>query len=84
VLTEAQKIELAIPRDQEGTFERQLIAKYQRRLPGFDDKIISMYARGMSVREIQGYLQEIYGIEVSPDLISTVTDAVLEASYRSQ
>jgi putative transposase len=78
VLTEAEKIELAIPRDREGTFEPQLIAKYQRRFPGFDDKIISMYARGMSVREIQGHLQEIYGIEVSPDLISTVTDAVLE------
>jgi len=55
-----------------------LIAKYQRRFPGFDEKIVSMYARGMSVREIQGHLQEIYGIDVSPDLISTITDAVLD------
>ena len=53
-----------------------LIGKYQRRLPGFDDKVISLYARGMSTREIQGHLEEIYGAEVSPQLISTVTDAV--------
>ena len=58
---------------------RKLIAKYQRRFPDFDDKIISMYARGMTVREIQGHLEELYGIDVSPDLISTITDAVLEA-----
>jgi putative transposase len=55
-----------------------VIAKYQRRFPGFDDKIISMYARGMSTREIVGHLRDLYGIEVSPDLISAVTDAVLE------
>ena len=55
-----------------------LIAKYQRRFPDFDDKIVSMYARGMTVREIRGHLEELYGIEVSPNLISTVTDAVLE------
>jgi putative transposase len=55
-----------------------LIAKYRRRLPGFDDKIVSMYARGMTVREIQGHLAELYGIDVSPDLISAVTDAVLD------
>ena len=78
VLTEASKLEISIPRDRNGSFEPQLIAKYQRRLPGFDDKIISMYARGMSVREIQGHLVELYGLEVSPDLISSVTDAVLE------
>jgi putative transposase len=66
------------PRDRQGTFDPQLIAKYQRRFPGFDDKIVSLYARGMSVREIQGHLRELYGIEVSPDLISTVTDAVLD------
>ena len=70
---------LDIPRDRAGTFNPQLIAKYQRRFPDFDEKIISMYARGMTVREIRGHLQELYGIEVSPDLISTVTDAVLEA-----
>jgi putative transposase len=55
-----------------------LIAKYQRRFPGFDEKLISMYARGMSTREIQGHLRELYGIDVSPDLVSAVTDAVLE------
>ena len=55
-----------------------MIQRYQRRFPGFDDKIVSMYARGMTVREIQGHLLELYGLEVSPDLISTVTDAVLE------
>ena len=60
------------------TFDPQLIAKYQRRLPGFDDKIVSMYARGMSTREIAGHLRDLYGIEVSPDLISAVTDAVLD------
>ena len=59
-------------------FDPQLIAKYQRRFPGFDDKIVSMYARGMSTREIQGHLRELYGIDVSPDLISAVTDAVLD------
>ncbi|MGF6604303.1 transposase-like protein [Paraburkholderia sp. GAS448] len=59
------------------SFERQLVGKYQRRLPGFDDHVISMYARGMSVREIQGHLLELYGLQVSPDLISTVTDEVL-------
>jgi putative transposase len=78
VLTENSKIDLRIPRDRDGTFDPKLIAKYQRRFPGFDAKIISMYARGMTVREIQGHLEEIYGLEVSPDLISTVTDAVLE------
>ena len=78
VLTETAKIDVRIPRDREGTFDPKLIQRYQRRFPGFDDKIVSMYARGMSVREIQGHLVEIYGIDVSPDLISTVTDAVLE------
>jgi putative transposase len=66
-----------IPRDRRGTFDPQLIAKYQRRFPGFDDKIVSMYARGMSVRDIQGHLRKLYGIDASPQLISTVTDAVL-------
>jgi putative transposase len=78
VLTQTSKLDIRIPRDREGTFDPKLIAKYQRRFPGFDEKIISMYARGMSVREIQGHLVELYGLEVSPDLISTVTDAVLE------
>ena len=84
VLSENEAMELAIPRDRRGSFEPQLIAKYQRRFPGFDDKIISMYARGMSVREIQGHLRDLYGIEASPQLISTVTDAVLEEVGRWQ
>jgi transposase-like protein len=74
---EGEALELAIPRDRQATFAPQLVAKYQRRLPGFDERVISMYARGMSVREITGHLQEIYGLEVSPDLISTITDGVL-------
>ena len=78
VITETSKLDIRIPRDREGTFDPKLIARYQRRFPGFDDKIVSMYARGMTVREIQGHLLELYGLEVSPDLISTVTDAVLE------
>ena len=78
VLTDTGKIELEVPRDRQASFDPQLIAKYQRRFPGFDDKIISMYARGMSIREIAGHLRELYGIDVSPDLISAVTDAVLD------
>ena len=78
VLTGTSKMTLSIPRDRSGTFDPKLIAKYQRRFPDFDDKIISMYARGMTVREIRGHLEELYGIDVSPDLISAVTDAVLE------
>src|SRR4028119_2163931 len=78
VLTDTGKIELEVPRDRQSSFDPQLIAKYQRRFPGFDDKIVSMYARGMSTREIQGHLRELYGIEVSPDLVSAVTDAVLD------
>ena len=76
VLTGETKVEVTIPRDREARFDPVLISKYQRRLPGFDDKIISLYARGMSTREIQGHLEEIYGAEVSPQLISTVTDGV--------
>ena len=78
VLTETSKIAIKIPRDREGTFDPKLIQRYQRRFPGFDEKIVSMYARGMTVREIQGHLLELYGLDVSPDLVSTITDAVLE------
>ena len=78
VTTDTGRIEIDVPRDRQGSFDPQLIAKYQRRFPGFDDKIVSMYVRGMSTREITGHLRELYGIDVSPDLISTVTDAVLE------
>jgi len=69
---------IAVPRDRDASFEPQIIKKGQRRFDGFDDKIISMYARGMSVREIRGHLEELYGVEVSPDLISRVTDEVME------
>jgi putative transposase len=78
VLTGTSKVRLDIPRDRAGTFDPQLIAKYQRRFPDFDDKIISMYARGMSTRSIRDHLEELYGIDVSPDLVSAVTSAVLE------
>src|SRR5437660_2154147 len=78
ILTEDGEIDIAVPRDRAGSFEPQLIAKGQTRFDGFDDKILSLYARGMTVREIQGHLAELYGTEVSPDLISRVTDAVLE------
>src|SRR6266550_7038698 len=72
------ELELETPRDRQASFEPKIVAKGQSRFTGFDDKIISMYARGMSTREIQGHLQEIYGIEVSPALISNVTEAVME------
>src|SRR5688572_8723219 len=76
VLTDDGPLDLAMPRDREGTFEPQLIPKHARRFTGFDDKILALYARGMTVREIQAFLAEMYAVEVSPDLISTVTDAV--------
>ncbi|MGL5116770.1 MAG: IS256 family transposase [Beijerinckiaceae bacterium] len=78
VMTDTGKLAIDVPRDRQSRFEPQLIARYQRRFPGFDDKIVSMYARGMSTREITGHLHELYGIDVSADLISTVTDAVLD------
>src|SRR3954467_13950617 len=78
VLGEDGAVEIAVPRDRQGSFKPQIIAKGQTRLDGFDDRIISLYARGLSVREIQGHLLELYGVEVSPDLISRVTDAVLD------
>ena len=78
VMTDTSKLALDVPRDRQASFDPQLIAKYQRRFPGFDEKIVSMYARGMSTREITGHLHDLYGIDVSPDLISTVTDAVLD------
>jgi transposase-like protein len=78
LLTEDGELEIAVPRDRAGSFEPQLVAKGQTRFDGFDEKILSLYARGMTVREIQGHLGELYGTEVSPDLISKVTDAVLD------
>ena len=71
------EIPIAVPRDRNGEFNPQIIKKNQTRFDGFDDKIISMYARGMTTRDIQAHLQDIYGVEVSPDLISNVTDSVI-------
>jgi len=78
LLTDHGKMEISSPRDRNGSFEPELVKKRQTRFDGFDDKILSMYARGMTVREIQGHLEELYAVEVSPDLISSVTDSVLE------
>jgi putative transposase len=78
VLTPEGAMELSIPRDRHGRFDPALIAKYQRRFPGFDDKIIALYARGMSTRDIQAHVRELYGLEVSPDLVSAVTDSVID------
>jgi putative transposase len=78
VLTEDGPIALEVPRDRAGSFEPAIVPKGVTRLDGFDEKIIAMYARGMSVRDIQAHLAELYGAEVSPDLISRVTDAVLD------
>src|SRR4249920_1305209 len=78
ILTEDGEIEIAVPRDRVGSFEPQLVAKGQTRFDGFDDKILSLYARGMTVREIQAHLAELYATDVSPDLISRVTDAVID------
>ncbi len=76
--TDQGEVTVEVPRDRNGTFEPKLVKKHQRSFKGFDDKILSMYARGMSVRDIQAHLAEIYGTEVSPDLISSVTNAVVE------
>lgn len=77
VLTDTGAVRIEVPRDRLGSFEPILIPKHERRFTGFDDKIIAMYARGMSVREIQGFLAESYGTQVSPDFISSVTDEVM-------
>ena len=78
VLTDQGPLRIRSPRDRKGTFGPQIVKKRQTRWVGFDEKVISLYARGLTVREIQGHLAEIYGTEVSPDLISKITDAVLE------
>jgi len=77
VLTEDGPLRIEVPRDRAGSFEPVLIPKHERRFTGFDDKIVAMYARGMTVREIQGFLAEQYGTEISPEFISSVTDAVM-------
>jgi putative transposase len=78
VLMDDGRVDLDVPRDRAGTFEPVLIPKHERRFTGFDDKILALYARGLTVREIQGFLREMYAVDVSPDLISTVTDAIVE------
>ena len=78
VLTDSSALELSIPRDRNGHFEPQLIEKYRRRFPGFDEKIIALYARGMSTRDIQAHVRELYGVAISPDLVSAVTNSVLD------
>lgn len=77
VLTDTGPLRIEVPRDRAGSFEPLLVPKHQRRFTGFDDKIVALYARGLTQREIQGFLAEQYGVEVSPELISAVTDAVL-------
>lgn len=78
VQTETGPVPIRVPRDRNGTFEPQLVPKHRRRLEGFDDKVLSLYARGMSTRDIQEHLRELYGTEVAPDLISRVTESVLD------
>lgn len=78
IQSDAGQFEIEVPRDREGHFEPQLVRKRQRRLNGFDDKVLALYARGLSTREIQAQLEELYGVEVSATLISNVTDAVYE------
>jgi putative transposase len=77
VLTDDGPLRIGVPRDRAGDFEPRLIGKHERRFTGFDDKIIALYARGLTVREIQRFMAELYGTEVTPEFISTVTDAVL-------
>ena len=77
VLTDEGPLRIDVPRDRAGSFEPQLIPKHERRFAGFDERIVSMYARGMTVREIQGHLAEMYSVEVSPEFISKVTDEVM-------
>jgi transposase-like protein len=78
VITDNGVVELAIPRDREGSFEPQIVPKGERRLAGFDERVLALYARGLTVREIQAFVREQYGVDVSPDLISSVTDSVLD------
>jgi putative transposase len=78
LVTDHGEVVVDVPRDRDGTFEPKLVRKRERRLAGFDDKILALYARGMSVRDIQGHLKELYGVDVSPDLVSRVTDAVAD------
>jgi putative transposase len=78
LITEHGKVEIDAPRDRDGSFEPKIVRKRQRRFVGFDDKILALYSRGLSVRDIAAHLEEIYGVKVSRDLISRVTDAVMD------
>jgi putative transposase len=78
VLTDVGAVDLAVPRDRNGTFEPRIVRKGQTRLDGFNERIIALYARGMTTRDIRAHLREMYDVDVSPDLISRVTDAVVE------
>jgi transposase-like protein len=84
VFTENQETVIQVPRDQNGTFEPQIVPKYQKRVPLFNDQILSMYSFGMTNRDIQSHLEQVYHVEVSPELISPVTDAVLEDLWEWQ
>lgn len=86
MIGETGEMEIAVPRDRAGSFEPALIPKHHRRFPEFDDKVIALYARGMTTREIQGHLRELYGTDISPQLISAVTDSVMEdvAAWQSR
>src|SRR5690606_38077970 len=76
--TSQGEIKVEVPRDRNGTLEPELVPKHQRQFDGFDEKIISMYARGMTVRDIRAHLEELYGVDVSPDLISRATESVVD------
>jgi transposase-like protein len=78
LITEHGAVQIDTPRDRAGTFEPQIVRKRQRRFEGFDDKILALYSRGLSTRDIEAHLEEIYGVKVGRDLISKVTDAVME------
>jgi putative transposase len=78
LLTEVGPVELAVPRDRAGSFDPRIVRKGQSRLDGFNDRIIALYARGLTTRDIRAHLRELYDVDVSPDLISRVTDAVVE------
>ena len=84
VTTDQNEVPLAVSRDRNGDFEPRIVPKHQRRLKGFDDKVISLYARGMTDREIQGHLEEMYGVNVSPKLISNINDGVIDEVHAWQ
>ena len=78
VITDDDRINIEVPRDRDSSFEPQIVKKGQKRFTGFDDKIISMYARGMTVREIQAHIEEIYGVDISHEMISNITDSIID------